>query len=193
MVEHVSIPDDGLHEPKGITGAAEGTAYIADGAGSGDWRETRYPTRSAGQGYVRGNTSVTTFPGVGDGNEVKLDVGTGFMDDTNVTTQFEMSNTGRLTFTGVEQKSFFFSSEFFLEVGGGTSQQYTLMLNQSGTLLLPSSQRTFQVNGSDPGAPTLSSVLVLEPNDWVEVWVRADTTTTDLVATHVSLKILGVL
>jgi len=38
MVEHVSIPDGEIHEPKGITSAFEGQAYIADGQNSGSWQ-----------------------------------------------------------------------------------------------------------------------------------------------------------
>jgi microcystin-dependent protein len=37
VVEHVDIPDTQLHEPKGIESAAEGTVYIADGSGAGEW------------------------------------------------------------------------------------------------------------------------------------------------------------
>lgn len=37
MVEHVSIPDGEIHEPKGITTAFAGQAYIANGSNSGSW------------------------------------------------------------------------------------------------------------------------------------------------------------
>lgn len=37
MTEHVDIPDDQLHEPKGISTAAANTFYVADGEGSGTW------------------------------------------------------------------------------------------------------------------------------------------------------------
>lgn len=36
-IQHASIPDAQLHEPKGVATAASGTAYIANGAGSGSW------------------------------------------------------------------------------------------------------------------------------------------------------------
>jgi hypothetical protein len=38
-MEHANIPEAGLHEPKGVSTAAAGTAYIADGAGSGTWQD----------------------------------------------------------------------------------------------------------------------------------------------------------
>ena len=36
-MQHKSITDPEIHEPKGISTATEGTVYVADGAGSGDW------------------------------------------------------------------------------------------------------------------------------------------------------------
>lgn len=36
-IEHVDIPDGKRHEPKGISGASNGTVYKANGAGSGTW------------------------------------------------------------------------------------------------------------------------------------------------------------
>lgn len=36
-VQHSAIPNADLHEPKGASGAASGTVYVADGAGSGSW------------------------------------------------------------------------------------------------------------------------------------------------------------
>jgi len=36
-VEHKNIPDANRHEPKGVSTAASGTVYVADGSGSGDW------------------------------------------------------------------------------------------------------------------------------------------------------------
>lgn len=38
MPEHVTITDPNIHEPKGISTALENQVYVADGAGSGEWR-----------------------------------------------------------------------------------------------------------------------------------------------------------
>jgi len=37
-IEHVNITDPNIHEPKGVAAAAAGTAYVANGSGSGAWR-----------------------------------------------------------------------------------------------------------------------------------------------------------
>lgn len=38
-IEHINIPESGLHEPKGASTASSDTTYISDGAGSGSWRK----------------------------------------------------------------------------------------------------------------------------------------------------------
>jgi hypothetical protein len=38
-IEHADLTGDQLHEPKGADAAADGTVYVADGAGSGAWED----------------------------------------------------------------------------------------------------------------------------------------------------------
>jgi len=45
-IQHDSITDPNIHEPKGISTASNGAMYFADGAGSGDWK------RGAGHAYA---------------------------------------------------------------------------------------------------------------------------------------------
>lgn len=51
-ISHKTLSGSQLHEPKGIGSATVGTAYIADGAGSGSWQIQR----SLGRGYIDGCT-----------------------------------------------------------------------------------------------------------------------------------------
>lgn len=57
-IEHKNIPESGLHEPKGVSTAAQYKVYVADGAGSGAW----------GDAYIEGqaNASANKIP-VSDG------------------------------------------------------------------------------------------------------------------------------
>lgn len=41
-IQHENITDPNLHEPKGASTASDGSVYISDGAGSGDWEFTEY-------------------------------------------------------------------------------------------------------------------------------------------------------
>lgn len=38
-MEHRDIPEDGLHEPKGVSVAPPGKVYVSDGSGSGSWQD----------------------------------------------------------------------------------------------------------------------------------------------------------
>jgi hypothetical protein len=40
-VNHSTLTDPYLHEPKGVAAAASGSVYVSDGAGSGDWEDHR--------------------------------------------------------------------------------------------------------------------------------------------------------
>lgn len=37
-IEHANLPDELLHEPKGASTATQGTVYVADGQGSGEFK-----------------------------------------------------------------------------------------------------------------------------------------------------------
>jgi hypothetical protein len=43
MAEHDSITDPDIHEPKGVSAAAAGAVYVADGIGSGSWQISGIP------------------------------------------------------------------------------------------------------------------------------------------------------
>lgn len=43
-VQHKDIVDPNIHEPKGVAFAAAGTAYVANGLGSGTWAEVLVPS-----------------------------------------------------------------------------------------------------------------------------------------------------
>ena len=55
-VNHSSLTDPYLHEPKGASSASDGEVYISDGAGSGAW--TYLPM---GWGFYKDNASAQTF------------------------------------------------------------------------------------------------------------------------------------
>ena len=55
-VNHSSLTDPYLHEPKGVAAAAAGQVYQANGAGSGSWV---YPP--GGWGFYKDNASAQTF------------------------------------------------------------------------------------------------------------------------------------
>ncbi len=55
-IQHNVLPNADLHEPKGVSAAAEGKVYMADGAGSGTWHYL-----AVGWDYSKDNASAQTF------------------------------------------------------------------------------------------------------------------------------------
>lgn len=93
-VQHKDILDPNIHEPKGVKTAANGTAYVANGSGSGQWIEILTPTslgvtpssiftmdRDIGSNEYPG--SGVLFPGSWVGSsawgDVRVDKITGFL------------------------------------------------------------------------------------------------------------------
>ena len=52
MALHSALTDPELHEPKGVSTAQEGEAYIADGLGSGSWSVPPYDVSTASTIYL---------------------------------------------------------------------------------------------------------------------------------------------
>jgi len=58
-VQHSALTDPNLHEPKGVSTAAAGKVYVANGSGSGSWV---YPSGHAyGDMYITGSSTSQTL------------------------------------------------------------------------------------------------------------------------------------
>ncbi len=88
-VEHTPLTTGELHEPKGIATANANTVYIADGAGSGDWRlkPVGYCEYSSPTGTTI--TTPTTFTLVNPATTAGFSLA-----------EFSHNGSGRLTYTG---------------------------------------------------------------------------------------------
>lgn len=145
-------------------------------------------SRVAAQGSIEGSALNTSFSGTGVGNEVKVNFGTAFVAD--IQDKITIDNTGRFTYTGEDTRTLYFSTEFFGTISGGAARDYLFCINENGTLILSSANKG-RYDGSNPGSLSMSSVITLSKNDWVEFWVRAETATTSLNIDTASIKVLG--
>jgi len=58
-VQHSALTDPNIHEPKGVSSAAAGKVYVANGAGSGSWL---YPSGHAyADMYITGSSTAQTL------------------------------------------------------------------------------------------------------------------------------------
>lgn len=87
---HKNLPDNQLHESKGVSSASVNTSYIANGSGSGTWKKVP----SAGLGGLSGDSGITDRPIVTNGSgEFKLlhPYAVGVMGVTNNSVNFAVS------------------------------------------------------------------------------------------------------
>lgn len=57
-VNHSTLTDPYLHEPKGVAAAASGDVYVADGAGSGSWTAKQTLIELSLEGYLEDVSAV---------------------------------------------------------------------------------------------------------------------------------------
>lgn len=142
------------------------------------------------QGSIESNATATTFGGTGAGNEVAVAFGTGFVGD--VTQKFTISNAGRYTYNGEQTKAFYVDATMYASIGGGASREYVYYIAKNGTIIGSSeSKRTY--DGSNSGANSCSSLVTLATNDYVELYVVANTATTSLTVDTCSIKVVEIL
>lgn len=78
-VQHNAITDPYIHEPKGVSTATAGYAYLADGAGSGDWSYVLTEPNFSFETVLKG-TSVATSQnptGTGSAGAITVEFGPG--------------------------------------------------------------------------------------------------------------------
>lgn len=89
-VQHKDIPDAQLHEPKGISTAANRQAYFANGSGSGTWKKVGSENLDGLTGDSGLSTSVVTTNGLG-GFALKRLSAHGVMAITNNSNNFAVT------------------------------------------------------------------------------------------------------
>lgn len=84
-VQHSSLTDPNIHEPKGITSAAANTLYMANGSSSGSWVAA---SRMAGTGY--GRYQNTLYVGTTAFTVSSSDTALPFSPFTNLSTNVQL-------------------------------------------------------------------------------------------------------
>ncbi len=92
----------------------------------------------------------------------------------------------RLTYTG--EKTRFFSYTGSISVTASSNgKRFVFYIAKNGTVLPESEQSRKIANGADRGSISLSGVVELAPNDYIEVWVENINDATDITAESMNL------
>lgn len=196
MVEHVLIPDAGIHEPKGVSSAASGTVYIADGAGSGSWLSYPFDTaasislsRSVAQGYIIGSALTTTPLGTGSANALIVNFGTAFL--AGPAERFNVANSGRITYTGTDTRFFNILASTYSGQATAADKVYTFYFAVNGVIVANSASR-INTKGTTNETCSVNCVVELATNDYIELWVSGETDTTALTVDTASITVTAV-
>lgn len=174
-VNHSTLTDPYLHEPRGVSSAAAGTVYVSDGAGSGDWRQN---DRFIGA-YVAFDAATPAYTHSATTSDTVLDP-TFVVAETNGFTG-ETSPNARLKYTGSEN----IKAQVILTVSskqsGGSNKDVEFVLFKNGTEL--SGSRTIRTISSGTwGSISVFGYTSFSQNDYLEVKVKGSASFSLLIA-----------
>ena len=169
-VNHNTLTDPYLHEPKGVSTALAGQIYVADGAGSGDWVENSrivggYLTFSTGSPYAH---SVTTSDTV---------LNPTFTLSTNNGFTGLSSPNARIRYDGTETINASMDAIFSVQQSSGSSKQVQMAFFKNGTELTGSRM----IATADSGqwhVIALKFNTTMATDDYLEVFIKADASAT---------------
>jgi hypothetical protein len=169
-INHSSLSDPYLHEPKGISTALHGQIYVADGAGSGAWTEN---SRTFG-GFL---TFSTSSPYAHSATTSDTVLNPSFTASVNNGFTGLGSPNARIRYDGTETINADLDGNFSIQQSSGTSRQVELVFYKNGSELLGSRSITTAASG-EWRAIAIKFNTTLDTNDYIEVFVRADSAAT---------------
>lgn len=169
-INHNTLTDPYLHEPKGISTALHGQIYVADGAGSGTWVENSrivggYLTFSTGSPYAHAATTSDTV------------LNPSFTLSTNNGFTGLSSPNARIRYDGSETIAAAIDSCFSIQQSSGTSRQVQLCFYKNGSELVGSRMISTAASG-EWAVICVKFDTLLATNDYIEVFIKVDSAAT---------------
>lgn len=174
-VNHSTLTDPYLHEPKGVASAGAGTVYVANGSGSGSWVEK---TRFIGA-YVGFDATTPAYAHSVTTSDTILDP-TFTVASSNGFTG-ETSPNARLKYTGTETIDAQIVFTIASSNASGTSRNCQFAIFKNGVEL--GGSRTIRTIGSGSwGSISVFGFTTFSTNDYLEIKVKGDASFTMNVA-----------
>lgn len=182
-VNHSTLTDPYLHEPKGIASAASGEVYIANGAGTGAWTQ--------GHRYVGGYTTFsTTSPYSHSVVTTDTALNPSFTLASNNGFAAVSSPNARVRYDGTESIHADVTFTTSIQQASGGDRDVEISIYKNGTELTGSRVVLTAVTGSWHQF-TSAYNTTLDTNDYIEIFVKADASATINFASAY-LRIIGV-
>lgn len=151
-VNHSTLTDPYLHEPKGVAAASSGDVYVANGSGSGSWTAKETLIELSLEGYLEDVSAVETVyvpvPFAGTVSKVLtvLEGSIGSADSTVTVKNSAGSSMGTITITS----------------SGSAAGDVDLLLPSSNNTVTSDSFITVESNGASTNTAKLRFVVVLD-------------------------------
>ena len=176
-IQHAVLTDPQIHEPKGVSTAASGKVYRANGSGSGVWV---FPSGHAyGEIYISGGVTTQTLP-TSSGTAKLNPTGEWTANGNANTTPSATDGTITITEGGEYQLNFWVS---FTTASIATQSKYNFYYAVNG---VPSPRKMVVAkysNGADTLHCSASGYANLSENDVVSIYVGGDSTSSNTAIT----------
>lgn len=182
-VNHSTLTDPYLHEPKGVSSASTGSVYVSDGTGSGDWIKAHAHIN----GYVSFDATTPDTESIGTSFS---EINPTFLS-THVDGFTGATSPSRLIYTGTEGVTAFSTFTFNFRNNSGTSRDLELIYYKNGAPVANGGHIIVTASSGEWRSATLTDTIGLSTNDYISIAAKADASfTLDIAAA--SLIINGV-
>ena len=180
-VNHSTLTDPYLHEPKNISSAVSGAVYVADGTGSGDWYQN---SRFVGA-YIAFDAATPSYTHSVTTSDTLLNP-TFVIAESNGFTG-ETSPNARLKYTGFENIEAQIVFTISSKQTGGSNHDVQFALFKNGTEL--SGSRTIRtISSGSWGSISVFGYTSFSQNDYLEVKIKGDSSfTLDVASAFMSV------
>jgi hypothetical protein len=176
-IQHAVLTDPQLHEPKGVSTAASGKVYRANGSGSGVWV---FPSGHAyGELYISANTTTQTLPAASA--TAKLNPAGAWVANGNSNVTLSATNGTLTVLEGGEYQLNFWVS--FSTAAVAAQSRYNFHYAVNG---VPSTRKVIvakYTNNVDTLTCSVTGFADLNDNDVVSIYVGGDGTTSSTAIT----------
>ena len=166
-VNHSTLTDPYLHEPKGVSTASNGSIYVANGSGAGAWVHAHhyigaYVDFDAATPAYQHSTTTTLSP---------LDP-TFVIAENSGFTGISTPN-ARLQYTDVE--SIVVTTNFTMTIknNSGSNKDVEFVLYKNGVIIGGAHNIQTVISGEWSNC-TVVGQTTLDQNDYIEIWVKAE-------------------
>jgi hypothetical protein len=183
-VNHATLTDPNLHEPKGVAAAPAGQVYISDGAGSGDWKELEYYVN----GYLPFDATTPAYQHSVTTSFTPLNPTFSISSNNGFTGQ--SSPNARLRYDGVETITATAQFTIAFKNNSGSNRDIEIQIRKNGTTFNGGHTIDTAISGQWKSM-TMVDIGSLSTNDYLEVFIKGSAAfTLDLASA--SLTVTGV-